>query len=185
MNTINIFQKNWAFTSAESEKPQIKTGSFGPCYIVTFASSKFAAMAHIDDTTQVESIKVIFDKFSENSIAIKNIKVVILGGWKDYPESFKWGNKIITQIKEAGFEKISTKNMFKKALLTIAHQDISVSKSLSHHLGALVDARNGKTFLMKEFDEKIEQEQSNQMKLFIQKYGIVLMNIEIPISQVT
>ncbi|MGB7127834.1 MAG: hypothetical protein WBD50_01920 [Candidatus Rhabdochlamydia sp.] len=182
--TITIFQKNWAFTSAESEKPQIKTGAFGPCYVVTFTSTGFAAMAHIDDTTQVESIKAIFDEFLKNSIAVKDIKVVILGGWKSHPESFKWGNKIITQIKDDGFENISTKNMFKKDQVTIAHQNISISKSLSHHLGALVDAKEGKTYLLKVFDSEIEQEQFKQMKLFANKYGRDLMDVEIPISQI-
>ena len=180
--TINIFQKNRAFTSAESEKPQIKTGAFGPCYVVTFTSKGFAAMAHIDDTTQVESIKVIFKKFSENSIDVKDIKVIILGGWKSHPESFKWGNKIIKQIKDAGFENISTKNMFLKSLPII--QDNSILKKDSHHLGALVDAEKGKTFLLKEFDQELEQEQFHQMRLFAQNYGMDLMDVEVPISQV-
>lgn len=113
-NSIQIFQKNWAFTTADAEKPQITTGGFGPCYVVTFASEGFAAMAHIDDGTEVKSMKVIFDKFLENSVELKNIKVIILGGWKDFPESFKWGGKIVKRIKKAGFETVSTKNMYSK-----------------------------------------------------------------------
>ena len=97
-NTIDIFQKNWAFTSVDSGQPQIRTGSFGPCYVLTFSSPQFAAMAHVDDNTDVNSISVIFNKFSEYAIAPKDIKVIILGGWERNPESFKWGMHIVKKL---------------------------------------------------------------------------------------
>jgi len=187
MHSINIFQKNWAFTSAENAKPQIKTGSFGPCYVVTFTSQKFAAMAHIDDMTQVDSIEIIFNKFSENSIELKDVKVIILGGWKAHPESFKWGNKIVEKIKTAGFKNISDKNMFSKKCLTLLQQmqDISGPELPTYfHFGALVDATNGKTFLLKEPDGDLDNEQTRQMEEFVNKYGYT-MNEELPISQIT
>ena len=168
--TINIFQKNWAFTSSNSDKPQIKTGSFGPCYVVTFTSGPFASMAHLDTTTKVESLSLIFDKFKENSVSPRDVKVVIIGGWKENTESFKWGEKIVAKIMEAGFEKVSTKNMYlKKALATLGR----VQKILLHnyyHFGALVDATSGKTFLLKELSTSIDKEQVRQSKEFYEKH---------------
>lgn len=169
-NTINIFQKNWAFTSSNSNKPQIKTGSFGPCYVLTFTSGPWAAMAHLDTTTKVESLTLIFDKFKENSVSPRDVKVVIIGGWKENTQSFKWGEKIVAKIMEAGFEKVSTKNMYlKKALATLGR----VQKNLLHnyyHFGALLDARSGKTFLLKELSTSMDEEQVRQSKEFYKKH---------------
>lgn len=169
-NAINVFQKNWAFTSSNSEKPQIKTGSFGPCYVVTFASGPYAAMAHIDTTTKVDSLTVIFDKFKENSVSLRDVKVVILGGWKENPASFTRGEMIVAKIMESGFEKVSTKNMYlKKTLATIG----KVKKNLLHnyyHFGALLDATNGKTFLLKEPSTSMDEEQVRQSKEFYEKH---------------
>jgi hypothetical protein len=174
MNSIQIFQKSWAFTSADAEKPQITTGSFGPCYVVTFASEGFAAMAHIDDCTEVKSMKVIFDKFLENSVELKNIKVIILGGWKEYPESSKWGKKVVKKIKKAGFENVSTKGMYSKKGLTPFQQMVGITPPELpnyYHFGALVNAKTGKTFLVKEANQALEDEQLNQTEQFIKEYG--------------
>jgi hypothetical protein len=185
-NSINIFQKNWAFTSSDSESPQIKTGNFGPCYVVTFTSGKFAAMAHIDDSTNVDSITSIFDKFLENSVSLKDVKVIVLGGWKEHPESCRWGGKIVTKINESGFENISTKNMYSKEALTVFQQMQGISESdipKHYHLGALVDSSNGKTFLVKEFSLALEQEQLKQTREFAEKYSFDL-STEVSLTQV-
>lgn len=184
MNSIQIFQKNWAFTSADAQKTQITTGSFGPCYVVTFANEGFAAMAHIDDGTEVKSMKVIFDKFLENSVELKNVKVIILGGWKEYPESFKWGGKVVKRIKKAGFENVSTKNMYSKKTLTIFQEMTGITPSEvpnHYHFGALVNAKTGKTFLMKEKKQGLDDEQEAKFKQFIKEYG---PDAVVPLSQV-
>ncbi|MDP1607896.1 MAG: hypothetical protein Q8L98_01120 [Chlamydiales bacterium] len=186
MNSINIFQKNWAFTSSDSKKPQIKTGSFGPCYVVTFASSKFAAVAHIDDTTNVDSIACIFHKFIEHSIPLKDVKVIVLGGWKRHPESFKWGIKIQEKIKEFGCKEVSTKNMYSKETPTIFQQmgEILMSEvSRYYHLGVLVDSSNGKTFLLNEISPSLEEEQLKQTQEFAKKYSSD-SSLEVPLTQV-
>lgn len=185
-NTINIFQKNWAFTSSDSESPQIKTGSFGPCYVLTFTSGNFAAMAHIDDNTNVKTINLIFDKFIENSVNLKDIKVIILGGWQEHSESFQWGEKIIKKMNESGFENVSTKHMYLKKAASIYQQNYGISKSdiaKHYHFGALVDSTNGKTFILKEFSPLIEEEQVKQTEEFIQKHAYNL-NIELSLTQV-
>lgn len=187
MNTINIFQKNWAFTSSDSESPQIKTGSFGPCYVVTFTSGKFAAMAHIDDTTNVDSITSIFNKFLENSVSLKDVRVIVLGGWKEHQESFKWGKKIVTKINESGFENISTKNMYSKKALTYSQQIQGISKSdvpRYYHLGALVDSSNGQTYLLTKVSPALEQEQDRQINEFLKKYSSNLLSTELSLTQV-
>ncbi|PJD98273.1 MAG: hypothetical protein CK425_00920 [Parachlamydia sp.] len=183
-NSIQIFQKNWAFTSADAQKTQITTGSFGPCYVVTFASKGFAAMAHIDDNTEVKSMKVIFNKFLENSVELKNVKVIILGGWKDFPESFKWGKKVVKRINKAGFETVSTKNMYSKKTLTVFQEMIGITPAEvpnHYHFGALIDAKTGKTFLMKERKLGLDEEQDARVKQFIGEYG---PDAVVPLSQI-
>lgn len=185
--SISIFQKNWAFTSSDSEKPQIKTGGFGPCYVVTFTSGKFAAMAHIDDTTNVDSMTSIFDKFIENSVSLKDVKVIVLGGWQEHPKSFTWGTKIVKKINEAGFENVSTKNMYSKKALTIFQHMCGISQSDApnyYHSGALVDSRTGKTSLIKEISLSTEEEQLRQTKEFVLKYSSDLRTTEVSLTQI-
>ncbi len=154
--------------------------------MVTFTSGKFAAMAHIDDNTNVDSITAIFDKFLENSVSLKDVKVIVLGGWEEHPESFKWGKRIVTKINESGFENISTKNMYSKKALTVFQQMQGISKSdvpKHYHLGALVDSSNGRTFLLKEFSPALEQEQLEQTREFAEKYSSDL-STELALTQV-
>lgn len=185
-NTINIYQKNWAFTTSDSDRTQIKTGSFGPCYVVTFTSGKFAAMAHIDDTTNVDSITAIFDKFKENSVALADVKVTILGGWEEHPESFKWGLKIVKKITGSGFENLNVKKMHSTRAIPIAQQIQGITKSelFNHyHLGALVDAVTGKTFILKEYSDLLDQEQMRKNQKFAEEYGLAL-DVELDLSQI-
>lgn len=176
MNTISIFHKTWAFTSSQSDTPLIRTGCIGPWFVVTFtadksANEKFAAMTCIDDKTQVESIKVIFDKFSEHSIPLKDVKVVILGGWRTHAGSVKWSSKIVTQIKNAGIINVDTTRIFSK--------NESEYPTNSHHFGALVDARDGKTYVSKELIRELEREQWDQFEIYDRVYGIDAVDIPI------
>lgn len=166
---IDIFQKNWAFTTSDSERTAIRTGSFGPCYVVTFTSGKFAAMAHIDDSTSVDSIKVIFDRFKDVSVSFEDVKVIILGGWKEFDESRKWGTNIAQKINDAGFTNISTKNMFSKKMPTVEQQvkKIPASEASNHYyFGALVDSKTGKTYLLHTIMQSLEQEQLRKSNEF-------------------
>jgi hypothetical protein len=165
MRSINIFQKTWAFTTADSQKTEIRTAGFGPCYVVTFTSGKFAAMAHIDSHTDVDSMTAIFNKFVENAVNLKDVKVVILGGWKDNEASFQWGNKVIKKIEDAGFTNVSTTQMFKKIALTEKQQKEGILPAevpRHYQLGARVVATNGKTFLIHESRPDLEKEQIKQ-----------------------
>ena len=186
LNPIYIYQKNWAFISSTSEKPQIQTGSFGPCYVVTFTSGKFAAMAHIDDTTIVESMTSIFDKFIENSINLSDVKVIVLGGWLETPVSAEWGGKIVAKIYEAGFKHVSTKNMHSKRALTIEQERYGFPKrdeSKYYYLGAMVDSSSGKTFILPELLPSLAEEQRKQTDEFAKKYFSGLVT-EVPLTQV-
>jgi hypothetical protein len=181
-DTINIFQKNWAFTSADSPVSKIKTGTFGPCYVVSFTSGKYAAMAHIDDTTKVDSMKAIFDRFKQNLVPIKDIKVIILGGWNEHPESFKWGQKIVKRIHDEGFENVSTKNMYlkktKTVFETVMKEDPIKANAPFYHLGALIDAKDGKTYILKEYNNELDTEQARQTHEFYKKWGHDIMSAE-------
>jgi uncharacterized protein YggL (DUF469 family) len=178
---IPIFQKNWAFTSSDSKQTQIITGAFGPCYVVSFTSGKFAAMAHIDDTTNIDSMQAIFNKFIENSVSLKDVKVVIVGGWKENGESFNWGSMIVNKILTSGFEKekVSIKNMFSKKILTqISASDLSDS----YHLGAMVDSKTGKTFILKERNKDLDDKQCKLIQeFFATKY---VQDTGYPLTQV-
>jgi hypothetical protein len=193
IDAINVYQKNWAFTSAESKSPKIQTSSFGPCYEISFTTPGFAALAHIDDTTQTESMQKIFDRLAKHSINPKDVKVIVLGGWEEHPESKKWGDKVVKHIKDAGFENLSTKGMFAKKMFKGAFEcadqsarPSEIAKELSpyYHFGALVDARSNKTFLLKEFNENLEKAQAHQTR----KFSLVLdhfPNIELPLTEIS
>lgn len=187
-DTITIYQKDWAFTTADSLKPKIETHTFGPCYVVTFTCSKSAAMAHIDDCTQVDSIASIFDKFKEKSIDTNKIKVMIFGGWKTHPSSFEWGQKIIEKIKAAGVQNLSTKNMYLKSTLKNEnngnHNMSDRQLSKYYHCGACVDSRTGETHLLKKFNNDADTEQLKQnIEFKIQNRNN--LDIELPLKQIT
>ena len=80
---ITIYQKNWGFAEANSDKPILQTGSFGPCYAVIVMGGNYAALAHIDDCTDIDSLKDVFDEFVNQGIGKKDLKVTIAGGWKE------------------------------------------------------------------------------------------------------
>ncbi len=164
---IDIFQKNWAFTTADSDQSQIKTGSFGPCHVVTFATAKFVAMAHIDDNTDINSIQHIFNKFAKNNIEPKNIRVTILGGWKDHTESSKWGKMILQKINEFGAANVNTQMMHTKMQQTNADSPPS-----NHYFyGVLIDAKNRSLGLLEKVDLNLEQEQMKQTAEFVKEHG--------------
>jgi len=181
MGPICIFQKNFAFTTADSERTQIKTGPFGPCYVVTFTSVKFAAMAHIDDQANVDSMSAIFEKFLENSVNPKDIKVIVLGGWKEHPESYIWGQKILNKILNSNFQNVSTTNMHSKKALTPYQEMYGMSPSEvsdHYHFGATVDSTNGETFTLNEYPEDLDDAQDEQTQKFTDFEG------EVPLSQI-
>ncbi len=189
-NCINVYQKEYAFVGPESTKSIIRTGAFGPCYVVSFTAEsengqRFAAMAHIDDTTQVESISDIFDRFMENSVPLEDVKVIIMGGWRNHPESFKCGSKIISHIHKAGFRDVSIKNLFKKAFPATWEQVVSGDQKEFYFCGAQVKASTGETFLFKNFNKELESEGRRRAFEFSREYGnnMEQMGLEIPISE--
>jgi len=183
-DSISIFQKQWAFTTADSEAPIVKTGSFGPCYVVTFTQDKYAALAHIDDTTQVETMQNIFTRFQENGVDPKEVRVIVTGGWKENASSFEWGEKVVAKIKEAGFENMNTALMHVKTPITAK----STQKDISKHyfIGLKVDARDGKTTFIHEMDAEHESKQHaiNQRHGVAVMMGQLSMDQEFPLEEV-
>jgi hypothetical protein len=183
-NSITIFQKNWAFTSSNSTKPNIYTGTFGGGYVVTFTSDKFAAMAHIDDNTNVDSITSIFKKFLDNSVSLKDVKVIVLGGWKEHPRSYKWGKKIVKRIKEFEFKKVSTKNMYSKKTPSTIQLRNGIPESdvpEYYHYGASINASGGKIGFLKKIPPSYQEEINKQLEEFVKKYPD---DVELPLTQV-
>ncbi|KIA76458.1 hypothetical protein [Parachlamydia acanthamoebae] len=181
-DTICVYQKNWAYATPDSPKPILTTGSFGPCYVVTLISEKCTAMAHVDDTTQVESIKQIFAEFSKRSIQFKDVQVVILGGWKEHGESKEWGDKIFRYLCSAGFSSINLKYMFSKKM---PEKPGDQQIFADHFYGAArVDARSGKMQISATPDGNIAREQARQMLQNLRDHGSAYTTIEHPLTQV-
>lgn len=182
--TINVFQRNWAFTEKDSDKPIIKTGSFGPCCVVTFTSKRYAAMAHLDAITDVHSLSDIFKKFSDHSVELKDIKAVLLGGWGNEDISVMFCAQVILKIKAAGFQNISTKNMFSKKSPSddLFQKEISDTEAkVYYHFGAQVDARTGETFILHKKQQVLDVEQRRQVMELCRQWN----KSNLPITQVT
>lgn len=141
VNSIFVGQGQWAFTSSDKDQSEMTTCSFGPCFVVTFTAKKYAALAHVDASNQIESIQKIFDRFQEHDLSVQEIHVVLMGGWAKEERCQEWGNKILYFLDKAGVQE----------------QRIGWSKlfaSSSFLPGAKVDAKSGETVL---FDEKIPE----------------------------
>ena len=95
------------------------------------------------------------------------------------------GNAHRKKINESGCENVSTKQMFSKKATTLFQHMKGLSKEELpyYHLGALVDATNGKTFLIKEANYLLEEEQLKQTNSFAVKYRDV-PDTELPLSQI-
>ena len=170
LDTIHVFQRNFAFTHKDAEKPILKTGSFGPCCVVTCTGGNYAAMAHMDTMTNVESLASIFDQFKKHSVTLKDIKVIILGGWSDNQVSKKLFEMVLDKIHLLGIENIHTKRIFSKQTLSIErlHKNISEAEALLYyHYGAQIDARSGDTFILKKPQIHLDSEQKNQNRKFV------------------
>lgn len=179
MTAINVYQRNWAFTDKDSEKPLIQTGRFGPCCVATFTDGRFAALTHIDAITDFDSINVIFKKFTENSVELKNVKVILLGGWEDEKVSVMSCAIVIQKIYAAGFQNVSTKNMFSKK--SAPKEFLESNAALYYHFGAQVDARTGETFILKKKQLILSLEQNRQIQILLKQSK----KSNLPITQVT
>ncbi len=160
--TIDVFQKEWAFTSSDSSRPIIRTGCFGPCHVVTFSGGKYSALAHIDENTSIGSIKNIFDRFKTFSIPPENIKAVIMGGWKSDRESRLLGKEILSFVLRNGVKDINVSQMRRKEELGLSDyfQVLSPEATVKYYfLGACINATTGKTFIVNKEDIRLSEEQ--------------------------
>ena len=196
IDPIVIYQKNFAFTSSDSAKSSIETCSFGPCYVVVFRSGKYAAMAHMDDTTSVKpSFKSIFDKFHKQNIQPKDIKVTVMGGWKEHHDSKVWGDHIIQEINNYDVTILNTQNMYKKKMLKddvlknfneenlksldeealfkiFENIDFNGFSTKNHYFkGARVDAKLDKVYILNELNEKRESDNRARVLDYNNKFG--------------
>jgi len=130
-------------------------------------------MAHIDDCTQVETMMQIVKKFDQHEVCRKDIKAIVIGGWQDHPESYRWGMKVVDFLKEQQFENLSTKNMFKKKIVTFPIQDFGQATN-HYYFGAQVDAKGGRTSVVSQFNPDFQVLDDRQMQAneaYAKKYG--------------
>jgi hypothetical protein len=128
----------------------------------------------------INSIAVIFKKFTENSVKLENVKVVVLGGWEDSKISTFSCAIVIQKIYAAGFQNVSTKNMFSKKSAPNGKYPDSES-SLYYHFGAQVDARTGNTYILKKIQIELSIEQRRQIQHLLKQSK----KSDLPITQVT
>lgn len=121
-----VIQKEYAITSAKSEIPIIGTFGLGPCIAVVAYDLKTAtaALAHVDGTTNVESLEMMFTDMGIEQSDLKRLRVGLIGGDRS---SRKKAIEIIRYLQDRGFD--------------IAYADIL---DKPHPSGFVIDSRNGK-----------------------------------------
>lgn len=163
-NKMIVCQHQWAFTSTDKGISTLQTNAFACCFVVTFTyGNKYAALAHIDDFTEIDSIDNIFQRFCEHRVPLKEINVKIMGGWKDSKDCHDQQKLIIERIKRAGCVIINVYPMRK-----VAYPDDFVARSGKDFApysegGAYVVASTGKTIRLNENDENIERYVGNSL----------------------
>lgn len=188
MNSSRIFvgQQEWAFTSVNSDKPRITTCGFGPCYVLSFTAKNHAALAHVDDTTIVESINQIFARFQKELIERHEIKVTLMGGWQGNPSSREWGMKILHLLEASGVGQLSTVKLFSKpACDPLIAFNAKKKEELTpyFHAGAQVDASSGKTYIFNESNSE-DNTVVYQRSMSLREKGLLNPCIEVPLQEV-
>lgn len=80
----------------------IFTGGFGGCYILSGADpvTHYLFLAHIDDRTDLESVRAIFPKLRQLGVAVNKSIITLAGGWRDIPTCVLRGKQIIAILKD-------------------------------------------------------------------------------------
>lgn len=186
VDQLEVYQKHWASATLLSPFVQLKTPCVGSNFVVTFSSKRLVALANIDENIHVESMKVIFERFNENSIELKTVGVFIAGGWKKCPQSLKLGTRILKFINDAGFEDINIKMMFLKTVLSYLEDKMGVGskdREKYYYHGVMIDVRDGETYIYEGEDKDIDSMQACKLNKFEKKHALFLDRIEIPISE--
>ncbi len=139
--------------------------------MITFTCKKFAAMAHFDHLTNIEHLSMIFARFQKHSINLKDLKVVVIGGWREY--GTKVGDMILEKIKQFKIVDVSTKHMYKKT--PPPSGDYTKEESEDHfYLGLLVNANNGKTYVLHKIVDSKDPVQESRIEGFVSRYKELL-----------
>ncbi len=141
-----------------SRTRNIAVGTFGPCYVLSGSdkTTGYHFLAHIDDTTSIESVKKIFTTLKE--LGARSIDHVSLqGGWKHHVESNKWGNALKVLLKEnlpdttVDLSHFQTKVMSSKGRI---HE-----LGLTHRAGGILNVKTGVFSDFKQPWESLERKQ--------------------------
>lgn len=146
---ILVYQRQWAFTTAGSEQPTIKTSSASVCFVVSLTYGTHAALAHIDCDTDVGSLNQIFLRFQDKKIPIQEIQVVVIGGWKNFEASKAQGDRIKSFLKSLSIREVNDKHMYSKQSHDPSEDPNGFSKEefgKHYHENVVVNAETGKTY---------------------------------------
>lgn len=164
-----VFQKECMI----SKSTKMLTSSFGGCYVLTGhdPETKYSFLAHIDDNTNVESIRQIFSSLKRLGVDVQRLtRVRLMGGYQAHTESNKWGHRIIEVLKQEGLGgKIDFTHFQKKVEGSFGN----VSDK-THFFGGQLDPQTGAFSFFKTIWEKLDKEQDAKSRellpsLFAQK----------------
>jgi hypothetical protein len=167
---IQVFQKEWAFTTAASAIPVLQTGIVGPCFVVGFFGDKGVAMAHLDCTTQVDSLSSVIEKVRKVVSETDFLRAEIIGGWQEALLSKELGDGILKRLQEAGIRCIDTSKMYVKSSLSAAEFSEGISekdRTLHYFHGVLADARCEMLCVVDSVDMCFKQEQLRRTIAFL------------------
>ena len=164
-----VFQKECVI----SKSTIMVTSSFGGCYVLTGhdPETKYSFLAHIDDTTNVESIRQIFSSLKRLGVDVQRLtRVRLMGGYQAHTESNKWGHRIIGVLKQEGLgDKIDFTHFQKKVEGTFNNVN-----DRTHFFGGQLDPQTGAFSFFKTIWMKFDKEQEAKTRellpaLFAQK----------------
>lgn len=77
-----IIQKEYTITNSKSDKPIIGTFGLGPCIALTGydPETSTAVIAHIDATTDIQSLAEIFTDIGIDSKGYNRLRIGLIGG---------------------------------------------------------------------------------------------------------
>ena len=144
---VPVIQREWGITCGFSAKPILYGYGVGPCYAASFYHREFkvGAFAHIDDSTDLDSVNKIYEFFFQTyEIRREELEVHVVGGWKAHPESEKWGLALLKKLTDDKVQLISS-NIFNKVMMGSIFDQFQVKQVYHKHAWAYValDTRTG------------------------------------------
>lgn len=140
--SFEVTQHAWTYTQ---DPISLFTIGFGPCHVLTgyHENTQTKLLAHIDDTSSVESIQSIFKTLQEeqSEINLSEMKVSLSGGWPNHPESERWAKHILKILLDYKIMPDMTSWRKKKICLLETNEDFKkagIGESQKRYIQSIV-----------------------------------------------